>query len=1004
MIYQINKNNYRDFKTFSENKLAYRSYFIPFECLKKAKSTKLSTERFSSSFVKILSGDWDFKFYDDSRKIEDNFDTTKVSFDKIKVPSTWQRNGYLKPVYLNDRYEFHLMPPELPEKVAVGIYKKSFKIKDIQKQFIISFLGVCQCLDLYVNGKYCGYSEGSHNTAEFDISKKLVKGENEILAVVHKWSTGTYLECQDMFRENGIFRDVLLYELPKTNIFDFSFSTAKQPNGYYSFTLSVKLSGELKDTVIKANIFDKNGHTIWTEEKSAKASISFSKNDLNVSEWSAEIPNIYELNLILSKNGNENFVIRKYIGFKEIKIANELFLFNGKKVKFKGVNRHDTSAENGFVVSFKDIETDLKLMKKMNVNMIRTSHYPSDPYLIQLATVLGFYIVDEADIETHGCNSIGPRKQYKPNLLSNNKNWQNRYSDRVKALYERDKNEPCITMWSLGNESGGYKNQDECYRYLKKVSPNIPVHYEGAIRTIRSSYDVISEMYTDIGSVKKVGEHKRGKKYKNKPFFLCEYCHAMGVGPGLLEDYRNVFYKYDNLIGGCIWEWKDHAVKHDDEELKSGNYKNKYTYGGDHDEEMHDKNFCVDGLIRPDFSLSSGALNMKEVFRPLRCALIGSNLLSITNTNSFLSSDEYTVSWNLTKDYEVIQTGKIDIFSIQPLSTDTVPLDIDTKENADYYLNVFCVDGKGNELSHEQFKIKEKHIQHNLIRKNIALFETDKEYCASGIDFKIEFSKTDGNILYTKNNFEFFGETDTSGFLPNISKAWSDNDLFNSSPKFHRDLLQKMKPEFKNIIAENIGGKITITEIFEYKNNSILYYTVSIRYDIFKNGEMLITSKLTRYPAGDMDLPRFGLYCELSDKFNKVSFIGRGPRENLCDMKEHAPIGFYESNITDMNEFYIKPQDNGNHTGTKYLKVFSDNSHGIEFYGVPKFSFSIHDYSQENLEKATHLEDLNNDRTALSIDGFLRGTGTASCGQDTLSKYRFKFIDNIQFSFIVKTF
>lgn len=1003
MIYQINKNNYKDFEIFSDNKLDYRSYFIPFKSINEAKSTEISKERFCSSFVKNLSGEWDFKFYDDNRKIEDKFDTEKIEFNKIKVPSTWQRNGYLKPVYLNDRYEFHLMPPTLPEKIAVGIYRKIIEIQDIQKQFILSFLGVCQSLDLYINGEYFGYSEGSHNTAEFDISKKLKKGNNEILAVVHKWSTGTYLECQDMFRENGIFRDVLLYELPKTNIFDFSFSTVKQFNDCYAFTLSGKLSGELKDTTIKASISDKNGEIIWSDTKVAETFVNFSKNSLKVSEWSAEIPNVYELTLVLFKNKKEFFAIRKYIGFKDIKINNELFLFNGKKVKFKGVNHHDTSAENGFTVSLKNIENDLKLMKKLNINMIRTSHYPSDPYFMQLATVLGFYIVDEADIETHGCNSIGPKKQFRPNLLSNDKKWQNRYLDRVKSLYERDKNEPCITMWSLGNESGGYKNQDECYRYLKKVSPDIPIHYEGVIRTIRTSYDIISEMYTDINTVKKVGQHKRGKKYKNKPFFLCEYCHAMGVGPGLLDDYWEIFYKYDNLTGGCIWEWKDHAVKHSDKELQKKQYKNKYTYGGDHGEEMHDKNFCVDGLIRPDFSLSSGALNMKEVYRPLRCMLIGSNLLRITNTNSFLNSNEYDILWNLTKDYKIIKNGKINI-SVAPLSTDTISLDIDTKENADYYLNIICFDKNGNELSHEQFKIKEKNTQHKLVQKNIALFETNKEYCASGIDFKIEFSKLDGSILYTKNDFEYFSKKSFSGFLPNISKAWSDNDLFNPAPKFHRDLLQKMKPKFKNITAENINGKIILTEIFEYKNNSILYYTVSVRYDIFKNGEMLVSSKLTRYPSGDMDLPRFGLYCELNDKLNNVSFIGRGPRENLCDMKEHAPIDLYKSNVSDMNEFYIKPQDNGNHIGTKYLKVYSDNEHGFEFYGVPKFSFSIHNYSQKNLEKATHIEDLIHDRIALSIDGFLRGTGTASCGQDTLSKYRFKFINDIQFSFIIKPF
>ena len=407
MEYSIKNNNYRDFDVFEINKLRPRAYAIPFHSLKKLKATDCLTERYQSDTVTVLSGEWDFKYYDKMSVMPTHFEPDRVQFDKIHVPSTWQRTGYRPPVYLNTRYEFSLYPPELPDDFAASVYRKKFNIKDAEKIHIISFLGVASCLDLYVNGEFVGYSEGSHNSAEFDISEFLVNGENELVAVVRRWSTGTYLECQDMFRENGIFRDVLLYEYDGCYINDYEIKTKNVGGTNYDLDTCVDLHGELDNCTVKLELYDKD-KCILSEEKPAEHHVCFNFSSLSVNEWSAEIPYIYEMYITLKRDNKTVSIIRNYTGFKSVEIIADIFKFNKKAIKFKGVNHHDTNEKNGYVMSADDIKLDLTLMKEFNVNAIRTSHYPPDPMLLTLADIMGFYIVDEADIETHGTGSIVP--------------------------------------------------------------------------------------------------------------------------------------------------------------------------------------------------------------------------------------------------------------------------------------------------------------------------------------------------------------------------------------------------------------------------------------------------------------------------------------------------------------------------------------------------------------------------------------------------------------------
>lgn len=571
-------------------------------------------------------------------------------------------------------------------------------------------------------------------------------------------------------------------------------------------------------------------------------------------------------------------------------------------------------------------------------------------------------------------------------------------------MYFRDRNHPSITMWSLGNESGGYKCQDKCYEFLKSVCPEIPVHYEGAIRTKRVGYDVISEMYTDIENVIKTAKGTRGKKYFEKPFFLCEYCHAMGVGPGALEEYWDVFYSSDKLMGGCIWEWCDHAVYHGKDDKK---YKYEYTYGGDHGEEMHDKNFCVDGLVFPDRTLHTGALEMKHAYRPVRSVVSGGNTLLLTNTYRFLSTDVLTVKWELCFDCEKVKDGVIDKV-IAPSATAEVTLPLGRiPSDRLVTLNIFYEDKNGAEISREQHVLCDAPAAIETGDKKVLLTESDSGYSAEFDNGKIEFSRSTGEILsYTADSTELISKTPLSGisgFLPNIYRAPSDNEEVNPVPKWNREKLARVKAVYKGMRAESEEKEVKITAYYDMTDGKRLYYKSFIEYTVFSDGTVKVRSSLARKRYGWKELPRFGLTAELPKEFSNVKYLGRGPYENLCDFNGQSPIGLYKTTVKEMHVDYIKPQDNGNHGAVRFAEFTDGNGKGLAFLGAPKFSFSAHDYTQKILCAARHREDvIHEDTTFVSIDGFVRGTGTASCGQDTLMKYRFVLDDTIEFRFAMK--
>ncbi|MGN0457972.1 MAG: glycoside hydrolase family 2 TIM barrel-domain containing protein [Eubacterium sp.] len=972
MKYSIYRNLHTDFSIFEQNKMPARSYFIPFSNEKSVQKTDYKTERYLSDRILMLSGEWDFKYFDKLSNIPESLDTDSTDFDKISVPCTWQRTGYDQIAYINTRYPFPKKPPYIPEDVAVGIYRKNVSIENADAHRVLTFLGVAGALAVYVNGEYVGYSEGSHNTAEFDITKYLNNGENEILAVVYKWSNGTYLECQDMFRENGIFRDVYIISHKDSYITDFLFRPKKNTDGSYDLKISVdgKFSADSVVEISSDSLFN----TTLSEVKETEIKA------LTPDEWNAENPVVYEVSIVLKDGDKVQEAIRTYIGFKDVKIDGDVFLFNDKPIKMLGVNHHDTHMTKGYAVSLDDLELDIKLMKEYNCNAVRTSHYPPDPAFLTMCDMYGLYVVDEADIETHGFYAV-PHSTYNPNRLSNDTRWASHYVDRVYRMYERDKNHPSITMWSLGNESGGYKCQDECYDYLKSVNPEIPVHYEGAIRSKRWAYDVVSRMYGTQDLMRKILKGTAGNKYKGKPFFQCEYAHAMGNGPGGLEEYVNLFYSSNQFMGGCIWEWADHSVYDE-------NAKYKWTYGGDHNEPIHDGNFCVDGLFYPDRRPSSGALEMKACYRPIRAEYLGERMFALKNTRCFKDSSDIDISYEIIINGKAAEKGKISSV-INPQTKKKIKINSDKLENkdSDVFVNFIYTDkNTEREIAVEQVTVFVAEIKPLSSSFDCAdISESADKICVSFENGKAVFDKKKGLVSYIVNGNEYLNTApldNMSGFVPHIYRGRLDNDQY--MVIFWKIIgLDCSSARLVSCNVKSINGVKCVSTVYDFVTRGIFVLArAEVNYSFASDGKMIITATLKKVCPLTDQLPRFGVHCELPEGFERVEYYGRGPKENYSDFKEHSPIGVYETTVSKMAHKYIKPQDSGNRGDVRYGILRSENATGFKFTSLDRYiNFNANHFTLEQLKKAKHIEDLPDTSTTFTaIDGFVRGTGSGSCG------------------------
>ena len=996
---------YEDLSVLHENTMPARAYFIPAS----KRMDNLVEHREESDRMQLLNGTWKFQYFNSIYDVQEPFfekDYDTENFDEIQVPSVWQMAGYDTHQYTNIRYPFPFDPPYVPQDISCGTYAHTFvyhKDENAPKAFL-NFEGVDSCFYVWINGSYVGYSQVSHMTSEFDITDLLRDGENSIAVLVMKWCDGSYLEDQDKFRMSGIFRDVYILKRPKQAISDYHIKTRIE-DMLAKVEIEMKFYSPLN---VKISIEDRNGAVVAlgsiAEEGTAVLEIA------SPELWNTENPYLYKLIL-----ETENEVIVDHIALRKIEIKDQVIYLNGQKIKFRGVNRHDSDPVTGFTISLEQITTDLTLMKQHNFNAIRSSHYPNAPFFYEMCDKYGFMVIDEADIEAHGPFMIYRKEDTDYNRfkrwnekIADDPVWEEAIVDRVKLMVERDKNRFCIVMWSMGNESAYGCNFEKALEWTKNYDPDRITQYESArYRNYDETYDysnldVYSRMYPALSEIQEYLD-----KDGSKPFLLVEYCHSMGNGPGDFEDYFQMIQDNDKMCGGFVWEWCDHAIAHGTAE----NGKTIYAYGGDHGEEIHDGNFCMDGLVYPDRTVHTGLLEYKNVYRPARVISYDkeSGELMLHNYMDFDDLKDYVkISYELTQDGLVISKGKLPEVSVAPHSEGKTNLKINVPENGKCYLKLIYHLKKELPLLDEEHilgfdeievskddakcKLAEKWLQKTAVDSELQVNENDTQIHIKGREFAYTIDKR--TALFTE--MKFAGREYLNHPMElNIWRAPTDNDMY-------------IKSEWKKAHYDKAYTRAYTTEVVQGKHGvkitshaSVVAETVQKILDVMITWKIEVAGKIDadievtkddEFP----DLPRFGVRMFLDKKLSAARYFGMGPQESYCDKHQASSHGLYQANVDDLHEDYIRPQENGSHYDCEYVEL-NNSRYGIVVSAENAFSFNASYYTQEELEKKTHNYELTeSDSLVFCVDYALNGIGSNSCGPVVLEQYRF---DDVLFRF-----
>jgi len=996
---------YENLSVLHENTMPARAYYIPAS----RRMDNLVEHREESDRMQLLNGTWKFQYFNSIYDIQDsffekNYDTE--NFDEIQVPSVWQMAGYDTHQYTNIRYPFPFDPPYVPQDIPCGVYVHTFEYSRDEKapKSFLNFEGVDSCFYVWINGSYIGYSQVSHMTSEFDVTDVLQDGTNTVAVLVMKWCDGSYLEDQDKFRMSGIFRDVYILKRPKQAISDYHIKTRIE-DMLAKVEIEMKFYSPLN---VKISIEDRNGAVVAlgsiAEEGTAVLEIA------SPELWNTENPYLYKLIL-----ETENEVIVDHIALRKIEIKDQVIYLNGQKIKFRGVNRHDSDPVTGFTINTEQITTDLTLMKQHNFNAIRSSHYPNAPFFYEMCDKYGFMIIDEADIEAHGPFMIYRKEDTDYNRfkrwnekIADDPVWEEAIVDRVKLMVERDKNRFCIVMWSMGNESAYGCNFEKALEWTKNFDPDRITQYESArYRNYDETYDysnldVYSRMYPALSEIQEYLD-----KDGSKPFLLVEYCHSMGNGPGDFEDYFQMIQDNDKMCGGFVWEWCDHAIAHGTAE----NGKTIYAYGGDHGEEIHDGNFCMDGLVYPDRTVHTGLLEYKNVYRPARVISYNkeSGELVLHNYMDFDDLKDYVkISYELTQDGLVISKGILPEFSVAPHGEGKTNLKINVPENGKCYLKLIyhlkkelplldedhILGFDEIEVSKEDTKCKlaEKWIPKTVVDSELQVNENDTQIHIKGREFAYTIDKR--TALFTE--MKFAGREYLNHPMElNIWRAPTDNDMY-------------IKAEWKKAQYDKAYTRAYTTEVVQGKHGvKITSHASVVAETVQKILDVTITWKIEAAGKIDADiavtkddefpdLPRFGVRMFLDKKISAVRYFGMGPQESYCDKHQAASHGLYRADVGDLHEDYIRPQENGSHYDCEYVEL-NNSRYGIVVSAENAFSFNASYYTQEELEKKTHnYELIESDSVVFCVDYALNGIGSNSCGPVVLEQYRF---DDVLFRF-----
>ncbi|MCX7795337.1 MAG: beta-galactosidase subunit alpha [bacterium] len=993
-------NDWENLKVLQRNRLKSRAYFIPYPDVDSA----LTFQREMSEMIKILNGKWKFHYAPSPYEAPKDFykeDYDVSNWDEIRVPSNWQMEGYGHPHYTNVMYPFPVDPPRVPSENPTGSYRREFYISDLEgKRIILRFEGVDSAFHVWVNGNEVGYSQGSRLPSEFDITSYVREGKNILAVRVYQWSDGSYLEDQDMWWLSGIFRDVYLIIRPDIYIRDI-FIVGDLDERYESGVLRVKVDlintkgKDLENYKISFTFLDEGYKLIKEAEKEISLKSLEEKNIEiefpidNPRKWSAEDPYLYNLVITLKDEKNNILeVIPNKVGFRKVELKDGLFLVNGVPIKLKGVNRHEHHPDFGRAVPIEWAEQSIILMKRHNINTVRTSHYPDDPRFYELCDKYGIYVIDETDLECHGFAFAGDI-----NRISNDPEWQEAYIDRIERTVHRDKNHPCVIFWSLGNESGFGINHEAMAEWCRKNDPTRLIHYERD--TSAKVADVVSTMYTPVEKLEELGKLTD----MGKPHILCEYAHAMGNGPGNLKEYWEVFYKYKRLQGGCIWEWMDHGIR-----KKTPDGKEYFAYGGDFGDEPNDGNFVIDGLVFPDHTPSPGLIEYKKIIEPVKVEEVDlkKGEVRITNLYDFISLDHLNMSWNITVDGKLIDRGEVPIKGIRAKESRviTIPYNLpeDPEPNTDYWLNIYFILAtdtiwaeKGHTVAWAQFKLpvetkkKPKRLNIESIQP-LVYRDLDNLVEIDGSDFTLIFNKVIGTIeklIY--NNTELI----KIGPRLNLWRAPIDNDKY-VLENWKKKFLHLLKHRIDYVSIEEKSRKLVEIKVSSCVAPPVVNWKIDVEYTyhIYGSGDILIEVK--GKPQGDLPMvfPRIGLKMGLNKEIDQVMWYGRGPGESYIDSKEANPFDIYRKSVDELYTPYVKPQENGNRTDVRWVSLTDKKGIGLLIVGMPVINFSVHRFEPEDFEKAKHTCDLiPRDYIVLNIDHKHNGLGSASCGPAPLEKY-----------------
>ena len=1008
------KRYYEDPSALHIGTMENRAYYVP-DAPAEGKFPAETVEE--SKKALLLSGcNWSFRYDSCPEDVPESFiaescEEDALGYAPIPVPGCWQNYGYDRHQYTNTRYPFPFDPPYVPEENPCGSYRRWFELSKEQadSECFLNFEGVDSCFYVWVNGSFVGYSQVSHSTSEFRVTEFVRPGKNLLSVLVLKWCDGSYLEDQDKFRMSGIFRDVYLFFRPASHIRDYfvhtPVSSFAEDGLTGSASIQIDLSWYGEEGEAQAVLYAPSGEKL--AETSGTQSLSFSLEKAEL--WNAERPSQYMV--VLSANGE---CIRQMVGIRQMEIRDAVIYLNNKKIKFKGVNRHDSDPKTGFTISRQQLITDLTRMKEHNVNAIRTSHYPNAPWAAQLYSKYGFYVIDEADLETHGCVDIyggGSEHSYFQKfvedhtygLIAHDPRFETAIVDRTQRNVTRDKNNAAVVMWSLGNESAYGPNLEKAAAWAKAYDPSRLLHYECSVYQMKgyendiSNLDVHSRMYAPVEAIDYYFTDEF-KKELHKPFIQCEYSHAMGNGPGDLEAYYGRMQKYDGYAGGFVWEWCDHAIYAGITEEG----KPIYRYGGDSGEFPHDGNFCMDGLVYPDRTPHTGLLEFRNVMRPIRASLVSAEngivKAELKSQVDFLNAKDFvSLRWELSAEGVRIGEGTLDTPDLPAKGAAELEIPCSLPEDASLltlrllYLQKenSALTPAGMLLGFDQLILKDVPVAAKTASSSEGASPCIRDCGASivveGEKYRYVFDKKKGALSAASvNNISLLDKP----MEWNIWRAPTDNDR-NIRREWQRAGYDRSTVRVYSVEAapENGGAviraELSIAALFIQR-----ILTISAQWHIGADGSIRMEADAKRDTALPF-LPRFGLRLFLPNTFSQAEYLGYGPYESYCDKHHASYLGRFENPVSRMHEEYLMPQENSSHFGCRWASLKDGAGDALKVESPSPFSMNVSLYTQEELtQKAQPYELIPCGSTVLCLDSYMSGVGSNSCGPALMEEYR----------------